>query len=287
MDKILVVEDDESMNDVLVRTLEGMGLKALSALNSKQAMELSLANTFALVVTDVILPGQDGMECLSTIRALQPTVRCIVITGYARKEIPAQAMRLKISDYLLKPFRLDTFVTSVNQALDMDERRRKLARQLERILPGASKRTEENIEDLIARRTDTIRCLYVGIRSGLLTRRAAMEAYSKIEFFESRFRKVLRAKEPDLKLAGKILGYYEGVRQGIIGYRGEPEAEEFNIDVISPDQFYQLHERVLTSQVGLLDLEYAPILRLASDKVLESTPLLLSLRRSLWPSTGA
>ena len=114
MAKILVVEDDEAMNDVLVRSLAGLGHESCSALNSAQAMELAISHTFSLIITDVILPGQDGIECLTMIRSLQPNVRCIVITGYARKEIPAQAVEQRISDYLVKPFTLEQFLTEVN-----------------------------------------------------------------------------------------------------------------------------------------------------------------------------
>jgi CheY-like chemotaxis protein len=283
MARILVIEDDESMNDVLVRSLSGMGHEPYSALNSDQAMELSLAHAFSLALTDVILPGQDGIECLSMIRALQPNVRCIVITGYARKVIPAQAIQLKISDYLLKPFTMDQFLTSVDRALKQDESRVALTRQLGRILPGAAKSTEE-VVDLCKRRLDAIVALFIGIRSGLLSRSAAFNAYAKIDFLESKFRRAIQPKEPELEKIRRMAGQYETVRQGIIQYRGEKSDEDVNVDGLTPDNFGELHDAITTSKVGLIELEYAPLLRRVSEQKLQSTLKLLELKRRVWPS---
>ena len=225
MAKLLIVEDDEAMNDVLVRSLAGLGHESCSALNSAQAMELAISHTFSLVITDVILPGQDGIECLAMIRSLQPNVRCIVITGYARKEIPAQAVELQISDYLVKPFTLEQFLTSVERALKEDSSREELARQLGRVLPGPSAPSEE-VVDLSRRRQDAVCALYVGIRSGLLSRAAAMKAYSRLDFCEDRYRRAIQPKEPESAKIQRLSVQYATIRHHRLSRRGRRNGSE-------------------------------------------------------------
>ena len=281
MAKILVVEDDEAMNDVLVRSLAGLGHESCSALNSAQAMELAISHTFSLIITDVILPGQDGIECLTMIRSLQPNVRCIVITGYARKEIPAQAVEQRISDYLVKPFTLEQFLTSVDRALKEDGNRGELARQLGRILPGPTAPSEEVVE-LSRRRQDAVCALYVGIRSGLLSRVAAMKAYSRIDFCEDRYRRAIQPKEPEANKIQRLAVQYATIRRDIIDYRGQDEEPDSNPPSLSSLEFDKLHHGITTSKVGLLDLEYAPLLRRAPEQKLQSTLRLLELKRRVW-----
>ena len=123
MAEILVLEDDESMNEVLVRCLTGLGHQVSAAFNANKALELCLSHNFFLVVSDVILPGQDGIECLAQIKSLQGDVRSIAITGYARQEIPERAILLKVDDYLLKPFTMKSFLSAVTQVLDGEKER--------------------------------------------------------------------------------------------------------------------------------------------------------------------
>lgn len=281
MAKLLIVEDDEAMNDVLVRSLAGLGHESCSALNTTQAMELAISHTFSLIITDVILPGQDGIECLTMIRSLQPNVRCIVITGYARKEIPAQAVELRISDYLVKPFTMEQFMTSVDRALQEDSNREELARQLGRILPGPTA-PNEDVTELSRRRQDAICALYVGIRSGLLSRTAARKAYARVDYCEDRYRRAIQPKQPEVEKIQRLSVQYATIRRDIISYRGESGEEDGSTHSLTVEEFDKLHRGIATSKIGLLDLEYAPLLRRAPEQKLQSTLRLLELKRRVW-----
>lgn len=282
MAEILVLEDDESMNDILVRSLTGMGHTVSSALNADSALELCLSHTFSLIVTDVILPGQDGIECLGQIKSMQSDIRCIVITGYARQEIPERAILLKVDDYLLKPFSMQSFLTAVEQVLDIDDERSQRQALLDRLLPSSAEANEDAL-DLMGRRRDTIRALYVGTRSGALTRSGAKEAYIRIEAMEETFRKVLMRKSPDLNRVKKLRAHYAKVYQSIVYPRSETPQEETELNTtMTSEQFSKLHDNLLTSVVGLHDLEYAPLLRRVSDSRLQPFPELLALKKHLW-----
>lgn len=283
MAEVLVIEDDESMNDILVRSLNGMGHRACSAFNAEQALGMCLSRSFSLIVTDVILPGQDGIECLGQIKSMQADVHCIVITGYARKEIPERAILLKVDDYLLKPFSMQSFLTAVTQVLDLENARAQRQALLDRLLPSTSVNSCEEVSDMVGRRRDTIRALYVGARSRLLTRKTAKTAYLGIEAAEETFRKLLMRKAPDLDRVQKVRAHYAKIYQGIVYPRAETPAEQVEMETtMTSDQFARLHDNVLSSAVGLHDLEYAPLLRRIADSRLQHFPELLELKHHLW-----
>ena len=282
MAEILVLEDDESMNDILVRSLAGMGHQARAALNADRALELCLSHDFDLVVTDVILPGQDGIECLAQIKSLQADVSCIVITGYARDEIPERAILLKVDDYLLKPFSMKSFLTAVTEVLDPENDRIKRDRLLVELFSDHVTEPSDDVEDMCHRRRDTIRALYVGARSRLLTRAKAKIAYLRIEAVEETFRKILMKRLSAPEIVTKTRALYAEIYQSIVYPRGGDVEQEALLANLPEQQFGKLHDRLLTSELSLHDLEYAPLLRRISDSRLQSVPPLLNLKKRLW-----
>ena len=79
MARILVVEDDKSMNDILVGCLTDDNHEVSSAFSGPEAIELSKLNTYDLLITDVRLPGIDGVETIDRVKRLQPHIKCIII----------------------------------------------------------------------------------------------------------------------------------------------------------------------------------------------------------------
>jgi CheY-like chemotaxis protein len=123
MKTILVVEDDEFMRTALLETLEDEGYQACGASSGPEALELAGQKPFDLVVTDVRMPGMDGLECLQKLKEIHPELSSIVITGYADREAPTRALQLEASDYLYKPFNIDQLVNRVAQLLDAESTR--------------------------------------------------------------------------------------------------------------------------------------------------------------------
>jgi len=138
-ERILVVEDDEFLRDTLQTELELAGYQVTVAADALAAIERSRQEPFDLIVTDVRLPGMDGLQALSRMRELQPQARSIVITGFADPQAPVTAIKLKVDDYLQKPFTADQFLASVKVSLE--EALRALRRQ----------RSARRLEDLLAR----------------------------------------------------------------------------------------------------------------------------------------
>ncbi len=117
-ERILVVEDDPLMLSALEILLEDEGYDVTTASSGMEAIERAKCANFDLVVSDVRMAEMDGMETLSNVKQQQPDVRSIVITGYASPDIPVQAIKLGVDDYIMKPFDDRQFVASVKRCLE-------------------------------------------------------------------------------------------------------------------------------------------------------------------------
>lgn len=117
-EKILVVEDDPLMLSALEILLEDEGYDVTTASSGMEAIEKAKGENFDLVVSDVRMAEMDGIETLSNVKQQQPDARSIVITGYASPDIPVQAIKLGVDDYIMKPFDDRQFVASVKRCLE-------------------------------------------------------------------------------------------------------------------------------------------------------------------------
>lgn len=117
-ERILVVEDDPLMLSALEILLEDEGYDVTTASSGMEAIELAKGENFDLVVSDVRMAEMDGIETLSNVKQQQPDARSIVITGYASPDIPVQAIKLGVDDYIMKPFDDRQFVASVKRCLE-------------------------------------------------------------------------------------------------------------------------------------------------------------------------
>jgi len=132
--KILLVEDEPVIQDVLCRLLkpEGHKLKILDR-GDLAIGELENNRDFELIITDLMLPGANGMEVLDKARSVAPDIPVIVITAYASVDTAVEAMRLGAFDYLPKPFNNDQVMLVIKKALEkrrLVQENQKLKREL-------------------------------------------------------------------------------------------------------------------------------------------------------------
>jgi len=111
--RILIVEDDKSLAEALVDTLEVAGYEAGHALHGGEALQQLQQASFHLVVSDVHMQGMDGHALLREIKDAYPEVPVLLMTAYASVERAVQAMRDGAVDYLMKPFEADVLVAAV------------------------------------------------------------------------------------------------------------------------------------------------------------------------------
>ena len=115
---ILVIEDDENFRKTLINLLEMKGYNTSGAKDGLHAIEMAKKKPFELIISDVRLPGIDGIEAVAKIKEDEAkTIRTMIITGYADKEAPIRAIRLGVDAYIYKPFKMEVFLHSVNRLI--------------------------------------------------------------------------------------------------------------------------------------------------------------------------
>lgn len=114
-EKILVVDDEELIRRTVAKILKKSDFDVTLAENGHQAIELARESHFDMVISDVRMPGIDGVETIRRIKEIQPHIHSIIITGYASEETPVAALKLGVNDYIFKPFEVETFQHSVHR----------------------------------------------------------------------------------------------------------------------------------------------------------------------------
>ena len=105
--KILIAEDEELLRSVLVNLLQRYGHEVITAIDGVDAIKKIKKDNFDIIITDIIMPGADGIEVLRTSKQIDPDCDVIMITAFASVEGAIECMKLGAYDYITKPFNLD------------------------------------------------------------------------------------------------------------------------------------------------------------------------------------
>ena len=118
-DRLLVVEDDPPLRQLIVRTLERQGFAVLEAPNGAAALELVQAGTsIALLITDVVMPHMDGFDLVSRVTQLAPQTRVLFISGEAEQSVAVRGGLKELGfAFLQKPFTRDELVQTIDVVL--------------------------------------------------------------------------------------------------------------------------------------------------------------------------
>ena len=119
MHAILIVEDEARMRRLLELDLGEAGFHTISVGDAEAALEQLRREHVDLVLTDLKLPGMDGLAFLQAAKRLQPALPIIVMTAYGTVETAVEAMKAGASDYVLKPFALAEIRMVVEKELDV------------------------------------------------------------------------------------------------------------------------------------------------------------------------
>ena len=104
--RVLIVEDDEEMRVLLSDVIEEEGYMTDSVDNGSEAFRKLVKESFALIITDIRMPGLTGLEILPGLKKLQPEAPVIVITAFGSEEVQRKAFEKGANAYLEKPIHL-------------------------------------------------------------------------------------------------------------------------------------------------------------------------------------
>ena len=134
--EILVIDDEPEIRELLAEHLRARGYRVATASDGFAAVSLinRSAGQFGLILTDLHLPGADGLGVLQAARAASPSTQVVIITGYASLDSAITAVRLGAYDYLTKPFSLgqiDVLLARVEDRVALEAENRAPQRRID------------------------------------------------------------------------------------------------------------------------------------------------------------
>jgi signal transduction histidine kinase len=143
MDKtILIVDDESDIREVLCLPLSDLGYEVCEAESGSQALKVFRAVRPSIVLTDIKMPGMDGIELLQKIKHENPETEVIMITGHGDMELAIRSLKNEATDFITKPINVDALEIAVQRARDKIITREKLQEYT------------ENLEKLIHEKTE-------------------------------------------------------------------------------------------------------------------------------------
>jgi DNA-binding response OmpR family regulator len=114
--KVLIIDDERDIIEVLSHFIDGIGFRSVLALNGEEGIDVFKKENPDLVLLDIAMPGMDGLEVLRRLRHLNFDVPVIIITAYKDAEKVVEAFRLGAKDCIFKPFDFE-YLTKVIKSL--------------------------------------------------------------------------------------------------------------------------------------------------------------------------
>jgi len=129
-DRILIVDDETSVREVLSSLLAEEGYVVLAAATAEEGLEKMEGADISVALVDIKLPGMDGIELLAEIKRRSPFTEVVMMTSYASLETAIAAIRRDAYDYIQKPFKIEEIQIVTRNAIE----KIKLVREKQRIL---------------------------------------------------------------------------------------------------------------------------------------------------------
>lgn len=116
--KILITDDDGDLRELLTEAVRNWGYATDVAMDGDEALRRLKMQRYDIVITDLMMPGMDGLTLLKRIKDLDREILVIIITGYATIETAVKAIEIGAYDYIAKPFRLDELMIVIKNACE-------------------------------------------------------------------------------------------------------------------------------------------------------------------------
>jgi DNA-binding NtrC family response regulator len=127
--KVLLVDDEKEFVEVLSERLEVRGFDVKTAFSGEEALKWVYKAEFDVVLLDVMMPGNNGIEILKEIKHTRPLIHVIMLTGHAKIDTAVRGIELGAYDYLLKPLEIEPLVEKIKMAFDYKSTQARRARQ--------------------------------------------------------------------------------------------------------------------------------------------------------------
>jgi len=144
MSKVLFIDDEEGIRKIFSILLRKEGYQVFTAESGEEGLKIFEQEMPPIVITDIKMPGMDGIEVLRRVKEINPETEVIIITGHGDMDSAIEALKLDASDFLPKPVKDEALLVALKRAQEKLELRRKL------------KEYTHNLEDLVRKRTEEL-----------------------------------------------------------------------------------------------------------------------------------
>ena len=125
--KILVIDDEVDMLFLLRTIIENHTDYEVETTNSpSEGIKLMKENDFHLVVTDLKMPGLDGIDLFDEFKEIKSEVPVIIITAYGSQETANEALKKGVADFITKPFKKDTILFTIQRVLELSQAKKEI-----------------------------------------------------------------------------------------------------------------------------------------------------------------
>jgi len=223
LDRILIVDDEKGMRDLLSIMLKNEGYKVDAAESATRARDLISRGTYDLVISDIAMPDGSGVDVLRTAREIQPDCIVILITAYASTESAIEALKLGAYDYIIKPFDVEELRIVLKNALEKRQLEREntlLKRELKETsrfddLVGESSAMEQ-VKALLDRVAPTNSTVLIWGESGTGKELAARAIHGRSPRRAKQFVSINCGALPDELLESELFGHVKGSFTGAV-----------------------------------------------------------------------
>ncbi|MDP2106424.1 MAG: sigma-54 dependent transcriptional regulator [Desulfobulbaceae bacterium] len=217
MATILLAEDDEIMRITLYDRLKSHGWQVDQAADGKEALVLIRQKPYHVVVSDIRMPGMDGVRLMEQIKELTPMTDVILMTAYGRVEDAVNCLKLGAADYILKPFDMDDLCIRVQRLLEAQSMKNRCALLEEetagRTIIGNSPATRE-VLDLIRDVAATDSTVLVTGESGTGKELVATAIHTQSRRRNKPFIRINCAAIPETLIESELFGHERGAFTG-------------------------------------------------------------------------
>jgi len=214
---VLLVDDEKDIRDVIGISLSDLGYKVLIAESGQQALRIFESHSPPIVLTDIKMPGMDGIELLRKLKQLNPDVEVIMITGHGAMDLAVMSLKYAATDFITKPINVEVLEVALKKVQDkikMKQQLREYTENLEKLIAEKTQ-LQDNLSSLglmIGSISHGIKGLLTGLDGGLYildkgfekkNREQIKEGWEVVKIMAERIKKMVLdilyyAKERDL-----------------------------------------------------------------------------------------
>jgi YesN/AraC family two-component response regulator len=282
--RVLVLEDDECLREMLVDTVESLDFEVHGADGAKMALVLGRQFEFDVIISDIRMAGPtDGLGVLAQLKQQQPKVACIVITGFADQTAPLRALQIRVDDYLYKPFEVNHLVEALERVRQSRQQNKWYRQFLSKLF--ATQASPEQLDQLQQARESCLKFFFVGIRSKHLYAETALAAWDHWEELEADYLRVAGVAQAPLELVRSLLERYQIWQDKVTRdarERSFVSASQRSQEKVERATFRRFFERVQSAQLSAEDISLAVSLRRIPAERRRCNPELERLYRRTW-----